>query len=719
MDAVEQVVGCHQRTRPALADGNFKAAQVDLAHGAFADLTVAAVAIRLLIVCREVLERRAAAGVLLHAQRDRGGKFAGDQGIFGEILEVASAADVAVDVQRRSEPQVHAEALHLVADQIAAQLGKAEVPALRERRSDRDGGAVLLEDLALCSAVSGKELQPQRSRRRHQLQDALRKPAAHGVDAGLIADVLAAQAQTGRAVRHDHRRDALLPQGDALPRRAGNGLCRVSDHACRALALERADAHEAELLVAQPLDQRIDRMGEIIVHGLGPDARGVHRSDGEIRQRVFRARARPPVGKVRSAEAVFDLSDRRLAVQADDGDGARIAARRADTQHIVALLQNPRGARRVIGGQLAQIRRERQALFLARFQVVRFFKRRQRLIRLVQSALRLGDIQLHDLFAAAASGVVHGNADADDAVFLCDRAFCQVKCRIAQTEAERKQRLSVRAVEVAVADIDALAIARFVLVAEAADRRIVPPGAPRRGQLSRGRAFAEEDVREDAARLDAELAEQQDVADLHDRTEIDDAADVQHQQEVFVRSVERQDVALFRLGEQDVAGDGAAVGALAGDARQDVDGGIPGSVQRQVVFGLRHHGAHVLEHRERTALQGRTLQLADKALLCLGVQRPVAVQPRLARDAEACRLQSRFGCDKIAGVDLAGARSALDRAARAAAVKRQIARRVQRERPAASEQNRAFRAETPQDRSVIFFILHHVDRSFIVTIPLL
>ena len=84
----------------------------------------------------------------LHTARHGGGHLAGDERILGVILEIAPAADRTMDVQRRGKPQMHAEVLHLLADDAAAPLHKIRVKALRQRGADGNGRAVLGLDLA-------------------------------------------------------------------------------------------------------------------------------------------------------------------------------------------------------------------------------------------------------------------------------------------------------------------------------------------------------------------------------------------------------------------------------------------------------------------------------------------------------------------------------------------------------------------------------------------
>ena len=75
----------------------------------------------------------------------------------------------------------------------------------------------------------------------------------------------------------------------------------------------------------------------------------------------------------------------------------------------------------------------------------------------------------------------------------------------------------------------------------------------------------------------------------------------------------RQDIALFRFGQQDISGNGFSVRTFTGDSGQNIDGRIPIRVQRKIIFRLRHHSAHAVEYRQRSPFQGGALQFPDKA----------------------------------------------------------------------------------------------------------
>ena len=179
--------------------------------------------------------------------------------------------------------------------------------------------------------------------------------------------------------------------------------------------------------------------------------------------------------------------------------------------------------------------------------------------------------------------------------------------------------------------------------------------------------------------------------------------------------LEREDVPLLRLAQKNVAGLGAAVGALAGDAGEHVDGGLSIAPERDVVLRLRHHGAHALEDRQRVMLFGLPVQAADEVLARRGVKAVVVVHPVRAGDGEARRPEAVLHRDKEAGIDLAGAGAPLDRAARAAAEQGKTAGLRQRESAVGFQQHGALGAEAPQKRVVLSLVIVHV---FLLQLPL-
>src|SRR5690606_4883106 len=133
--AVDAVVGAHDGVRRAALDRALEGVQVDLAQRALVDLRRDAHAVGLLVVDRVVLERGAHA-LGLHAADERGRELPREHGVLGEVLEVAPAQRVALDVRTRAEQDGHTVRAGLDAERLPDALEQLEVP----RRAERGGG---------------------------------------------------------------------------------------------------------------------------------------------------------------------------------------------------------------------------------------------------------------------------------------------------------------------------------------------------------------------------------------------------------------------------------------------------------------------------------------------------------------------------------------------------------------------------------------------------
>ena len=135
-DAVDLVVRGHDRARVRLTHADLESAEVDLAQGALGDARVVARAVGLLVVRREVLRARRDARAL-HPRHDRRADEPRDERVFGEVLEVAAAERVAVDVHAGAEQHVRTLADHLLAVQGREFAHEGGVPRRRERGARR------------------------------------------------------------------------------------------------------------------------------------------------------------------------------------------------------------------------------------------------------------------------------------------------------------------------------------------------------------------------------------------------------------------------------------------------------------------------------------------------------------------------------------------------------------------------------------------------------
>ena len=135
VDAVDLVVGAHDRPGLRVPHDPFEAAQVDLAQRPRVDIGRHPHPVVLLVVRREVLERRADAlrldaGDEGHPERTRHDR------VLREVLEVASAQRRALDVDARPEDDGDVLDRRLDAERLPDALGEREVP----RRAEADGG---------------------------------------------------------------------------------------------------------------------------------------------------------------------------------------------------------------------------------------------------------------------------------------------------------------------------------------------------------------------------------------------------------------------------------------------------------------------------------------------------------------------------------------------------------------------------------------------------
>ena len=135
MYIVDARIAAHDGFRLRIFYDGFKRGQVQLAQGALINLAVAVEALVLLIVGGKVLETGARAALLrtLHPCRAHGAR---NVGVLGEILKIAPAQRVALDVDAGAKHDVHTVGKSLLADGFALGLQQLGIP----RRAARHGG---------------------------------------------------------------------------------------------------------------------------------------------------------------------------------------------------------------------------------------------------------------------------------------------------------------------------------------------------------------------------------------------------------------------------------------------------------------------------------------------------------------------------------------------------------------------------------------------------
>ena len=250
-----------------------------------------------------------------------------------------------------------------------------------------------------------------------------------------------------------------------------------------------------------------------------------------------------------------------------------------------------------------------------------------------------------------------------------------------------------------------------VRVAEVADLVVLVPGGPGGGELSGGVGPTQEDVGEGIADTGAELGEQEDVGNVAQRAEVDDATHVEHEEEALEAGVQGEDVADLGVGEPEVSGLGGAVTALPGDSGQDVDGrtrvGAGLDIEGDRVLRLGHDRAHADHDGGDAALGGLGPDTGDEVLVGLETDMLVGLQPGPGDNGEAGRLQPLLDGGDVAGVDVSAAGSALDGVPRTGSEQGDLARLSQREGAIGAQQHHALRGESADGGEMVGLMSAH------------
>ncbi len=134
---VHLVVRGHQGGRVGGPDHDLEAAQVELAQGPLVDDRVDHHPCGLLVVGRVVL-RAGGHALGLDAAHEGGGQGAGQVRVLGEVLEVAPAARVPLEVQPRAEQDGHVLGACLAAQRRPDLLEQGRVPGAGQGRGHRE-----------------------------------------------------------------------------------------------------------------------------------------------------------------------------------------------------------------------------------------------------------------------------------------------------------------------------------------------------------------------------------------------------------------------------------------------------------------------------------------------------------------------------------------------------------------------------------------------------
>ena len=136
-NAVYAIVGSHDGVRFALADSQFKRAQIKFPDSAFVNNAVAVKTGVFLIVQRKMLHAGGHA-VFSHAEAERSAHFARKQRVFAVILKISAAKRVALYVDAGTEQRMNAVAAALLAYRGAHSVRVFGLPRTGNRRGGRE-----------------------------------------------------------------------------------------------------------------------------------------------------------------------------------------------------------------------------------------------------------------------------------------------------------------------------------------------------------------------------------------------------------------------------------------------------------------------------------------------------------------------------------------------------------------------------------------------------
>ena len=145
---VHLVVGAHDAVRPASLDGEFERQQIGFPHGRGIDAGVEHDAIGLLRIQREVFGGRDHVPIL-HACDRLSGHDAGQQRIFGKVLEISAVARVTNEIGGATEQNVESFCARFRPHGLALSAGKRRVPGGGKGQIRRHRGRrIALSDIA-------------------------------------------------------------------------------------------------------------------------------------------------------------------------------------------------------------------------------------------------------------------------------------------------------------------------------------------------------------------------------------------------------------------------------------------------------------------------------------------------------------------------------------------------------------------------------------------
>ena len=485
----------------------------------------------------------------------------------------------------------------------------------------------------------------------------------------VVLIILLRKAQAGRTVGHDQPRNAL-DSAAALARSTADMAARRADHRSKPLCVgvEVADQQQRGVLLGQGVHLGQNFFGAGIVYRFTDNRSRVDFDDRHTRRVLHCGGRGGKVSEIGAAQHILDLHRHNGFAKVQHSGGGGLSAADTDTNKVIPGFEQIRSRLFIISRHLRQGKGAGDSFRLAGGKLTGLGKGAKLLPGGIELTGGLAQIYLHDLPTCQNTNVFHGSAHSDLRAVCLHLGSPKAELGVGKPISKGEKSLFAEGIKIAVAYIDALAVAGFVHVLKVGHFRVFLKGGPGGRQLAGGIGLAQQNICQRTAGLDTELREQQNVAHAHNGGEIHHAADIQHQHKAGKLFVQRQNIPHLGIRQADVALERRAVVALTGNAGDNINRCIALSVERQVIFGLRHDLAHAVEDKVLLGGFGVLFQLLQKGFVGLFPRLLVAGVPLHPGQGEACLPQTFLDHDAVAGVYLAGAGAAPDRAAHAAAV---------------------------------------------------
>ena len=200
-----------------------------------------------------------------------------------------------------------------------------------------------------------------------------------------------------------------------------------------------------------------------------------------------------------------DALDNDILFEPHNGNGLRRTAVFADANDAVSPFQHAAAIFLVEGSKGGKVEGKLQRFLFARLQKPRLLKGGKHPIGLIEPALRQRNIRLNDFSARPFADVLHRDGKRDRRTCQRRRAPLNGELGIGKPVTEGEEGLLARRIEIAVPDVDALAVARVVLGVDISHRRIIFVLPPSGSKFARRVALSAQNVGKHIADGTAEL----------------------------------------------------------------------------------------------------------------------------------------------------------------------------------------------------------------------